>query len=545
MLYLLYRQTTVCGSVVKQCLCCLGPYLWWLLLSMSSFQLIRIWEEGLMKILMVAPEYPATFWSFKYALPFVNRKTSLPPLGLLTVSSMLPAHWEKRLVDISSGPLEDKDILWADWVFVGAMLVQRKSAQEVILRAKSLGKKVDAGGQLFTTGYQDFIGVDTFVLNEGEPSIDEFVADLTAGNAKPFYTSDIKPDITKTPIPDWSLLNMKHYASMAMQVSRGCPFDCEFCDIVVINGRVPRVKTPEQVVRELDSLYDAGWRGSLFIVDDNFIGNKSKVKEILRSIKQWMKEKKRPFTLYTEASINLADDQELMTLMQEANFNSVFVGIETPSQEALLSCGKVQNLGKDLTEKVKILQRNGLQVQAGFILGFDSDTHKIFDDMIAFVQKTGIVTAMVGMLNALPETKLYKRLHDAGRLLHKPSDGNNTDFTINFVPKMDTKLLVEGYKKVLNSIFGPEKYYTRIITFLKEYKATAKETRSSFFSKVNAVVSAVWKLGILEKGKRHFWRLMIWTTFKKPELLPDAIALAICGFHFRAVLIHDMPGMKA
>ncbi len=496
-----------------------------------------------MKILMVAPEYPATFWSFKYALPFVNRKTSLPPLGLLTVSSMLPAHWEKRLVDISAGQLKDEDILWADWVFVSAMIVQKKSAQEVINRAKALGKKVAAGGPVFTTGYRDFNNVDTFVINEGESSIKEFAADLEAGRTRQIYSSNEKPDITKTPVPDWSLLNMKHYASMAMQVSRGCPFDCEFCDIIVINGRVPRVKTPEQVIREFDSLYNAGWRGSLFIVDDNFIGNKAKVKEILRSIKQWMGEKKRPFTLYTEASINLADDQELMTLMQEANFNSVFVGIETPSQEALLSCGKVQNVGKDLSEKVKILQRNGLQVQAGFILGFDSDTHRIFDDMIAFVQKTGIVTAMVGMLNALPETRLYKRLEEAGRLLQKPSDGNNTDFSLNFIPKMDPKLLVEGYKKVLNSIFGPEKYYTRIITFLKEYKATAKETRHNFISKVNAVISAVWKLGILEKGKRHFWRLMIWTVFKKPALLADAIALAICGFHFRVVLTNQVSGI--
>lgn len=498
-----------------------------------------------MKILMIAPEYPATFWSFKYALPFVNRKTSLPPLGLLTISSMLPAHWEKKLVDLSARPLKDEDILWADWVFVSAMIVQKKSAQEVINRAKMLGKKVAAGGPVFTTGHKDFCNVDTFVLNEGEPSIAEFVSDLTAGATKHIYSSDVKPDITKTPIPDWGLLHMKDYASMAMQVSRGCPFDCEFCDIIVINGRVPRVKTPEQVIREFDSLYDAGWRGSLFIVDDNFIGNKSKVKDILRAIKLWMKEKKRPFTLYTEASINLADDQELMTLMQEANFNSVFVGIETPSQEALLSCGKVQNVGKDLAEKVKILQRNGLQVQAGFILGFDSDTHKIFDDMIAFVQKTGIVTAMVGMLNALPETRLHKRLKDTGRLLQKQSDGNNTDFSLNFVPKMDPKLLVEGYKKVLNSIFGPEKYYTRIKTFLKVYKATATETRHSFMMRINAVISAVWKLGILEKGKRYFWKLMIWTAFKKPALLAEAIALSIYGFHFRAVMTNDMAGMKA
>jgi radical SAM superfamily enzyme YgiQ (UPF0313 family) len=489
-----------------------------------------------MKVLMVSPEYPATFWSFKYALPFVGKKASLPPLGLLTVSSMLPKVWEKKLVDMNAEPLKDSDLKWADAVFVSAMIVQKKSAQDVLDRAKSFGKYTVAGGPVFTTGYADFRNVDTFVLNESEPSMDEFVDDMSHGRAKHIYTSGIKPDITKTPIPDWSLLNKKHYASMAMQISRGCPFDCEFCDIIVINGRVPRVKSPGQVLAEFQSLYDAGWKGSLFIVDDNFIGNKMKIKEILRAIGVWMRERNKPFTLYTEASINLADDQELMTLMQEANFNAVFVGIETPSDEALQSCGKVQNVGKDLAEKVKILQRNGLQVQAGFILGFDTDTPKVFDDMVKFIQKSGIVTAMIGMLNALPETRLYKRLHDAGRLLHRQTAGNNTDFTINFVPKMDMNVLVTGYKNVLNSIFGAKNFYSRVITFLKEYNLTAKETKLNFGIKMNALISAVWKLGIIEKGRLYFWRMMLWTAVKRPSLLSEAVTLSIYGFHFRTVL---------
>jgi radical SAM superfamily enzyme YgiQ (UPF0313 family) len=495
-----------------------------------------------MKILFVSPEYPATFWSFKYALPFVNKKASLPPLGLLTVSSMLPANWEKRLVDMNATELKDSDIMWADWVFVGAMIVQKKSAQEVIDRAKHLGKMVAAGGPVFSTGYKDFHNVDTFVLNEGEPSMPQFIEDLSQGCAKHIYTSDEKPDISKTPVPDWKILDKKHYASMAMQISRGCPFDCEFCDIIVINGRVPRVKTPEQVIRELDALYDYGWKGSLFIVDDNFIGNKAKIKEILKAIGTWMREKKKPFTLYTEASINLADEKELMQLMQDANFNAVFVGIETPSDEALQSCGKVQNVGKDLAEKVKILQRNGLQVQAGFILGFDTDTPKVFEDMVKFIQKSGIVTAMIGMLNALPETRLYKRLHAAGRILQKPSEGNNTDFTINFVPKMDTKVLVEGYKNVLNSIFGAKNYYSRVVTFLREYNMTAKDTKLNFGIKFKALFSALWKLGVREKGKRYFWKMLLWTAVKKPALLAEALTLAIYGFHFRTVLTTTMQG---
>jgi radical SAM superfamily enzyme YgiQ (UPF0313 family) len=489
-----------------------------------------------MKILMVSPEYPATFWSFKHALPFIDKKASLPPLGLLTISSMLPKDWEKRLVDMNAGQLKDSDLKWADCVFVSAMIVQKKSAQEVINRAKLFDKFVAAGGPVFTTGYKDFYNVDTFVLNEGEILVPKFLEDLEAGCTKHIYETQEKPDITRTPVPDWGVLDMNHYASMAMQISRGCPFDCEFCDIIVINGRVPRVKTPEQVISEFNSLYDSGWRGSVFIVDDNFIGNKLKVKEILREIGAWMKAKHKPFTLNTEASINLADDDEMMKLMQLANFNSVFVGIETPSDKALQSCGKVQNVGKDLAEKVKILQRNGLQVQAGFILGFDTDTSKIFDDMIKFIQKSGIVTAMVGMLSALPETRLYKRLKDTGRIIQRQPSGNNTDYTMNFVPKMDTELLVEGYKKVLNSIFGPKNYYDRVITFLKEYKATAKDTKLNAWIKTKALFSALWKLGILEKGKRYFWKLMFWTAFKKPAYLAEALTLAIYGFHFRMIL---------
>ncbi len=489
-----------------------------------------------MKVLMVYPEYPATFWSLRHALPFIGKKATLPPLGLLTLSSMLPASWEKKLVDMNTQKLDDKDILWADSVFVSGMIVQKKSAQEVLNRAKALGKHTVAGGPLFTTGFREFYNVDTFVLHEGESTVPLFVRDMENNNPARIYASGERPDISQTPVPDWKLLNKKYYGSMAMQISRGCPFKCEFCDVIVINGRNPRVKTPEQVINELNAIYDYGWRGNLFIVDDNFIGNKAKVKEILKAIGGWMKDRKNPFTLYTEASINLADDQELMDLMRVANFNSVFVGIETPSEESLQSCGKVQNTGKDLAEKVKILQRNGLQVQAGFIVGFDTDTSRIFEDMVKFIQKSGIVTAMVGLLNALPETQLYKRLSTEGRLLKKQTAGDNTDFTLNFMPKMDPAKLVEGYRKVLNSIFGEKHYYERIITFLKEYKLTAISTKMNFFVKLKAVTSAFWSMGVREKGRKYFWRMMLWTLFKKPALLTEAITLSIYGFHYRMVL---------
>ncbi len=498
-------------------------------------------KRHFMKVLMVYPEYPATFWSFKHALPFVNKRAALPPLGLLTLASMMPAQWEKRVVDLNVTKLKDADIKWADHVYVSGMIVQKKSAQEVINRAKALGKFVVAGGPLFTTGHTDFSNVDCFVLNEGEVTYPMFLKDLETGAVKLIYSSNERPDISKTPVPDWSLLNTNYYASLAMQVSRGCPFSCEFCDIIVINGRVPRVKSPAQVNAEFDAIYASGWRGSVFVVDDNFIGNKEKVKLILKEIGTWMEKKKRPFTLYTEASINLADDQELMTLMQKANFDSVFVGIETPEEDSLFSCGKVQNTGKNLEEKVKILQRNGLQVQGGFIVGFDTDTSKTFDNMIKFIQKSGIVTAMVGLLNALPETKLYQRLQDTGRILKMPT-GSNTDFTINFLPKMDKEKLIEGYKRILNTIFTPENYYNRVITFLKEYKKVATERKLSLDVKINALVKAIWRMGIWGEGKIYFWKMVFWTAFKKPELLAEAITLAIYGFHFRRVMAKSLAG---
>ena len=488
-----------------------------------------------MKVLMVYPEYPATFWSFRYALPFVNKRASLPPLGLLTVASILPKGWEKKLIDMNVEKLTDEDLSWADYVFISGMIVQKKSAQEVIDRAKSSGKLVVAGGPLFTTGYKNFRNVDHFVLSEGESTIPEFIKDLEDGKAKHIYTSSERPDIEKTPVPQWSLLKKEKYASLAIQISRGCPFNCEFCDVIIMNGRIPRLKTPGQIITELNAVYESGWRGSVFIVDDNFIGNKVKVKAILEEISLWMKLKKKPFTLYAEASIDLADDEKLMFLMQKSNFNSVFVGIETPEAESLKFCGKMQNVNKDLGEKVKILQRHGFQVQGGFILGFDTDTEKTFDNMIKFIQRSGIVTAMVGLLNALPNTKLYKRLQESGRIL-KTASGNNTDFTLNFIPSMDKKLLIDGYRRVLNSIFSPENYYKRIVTFLKEYRRFAKETKLSFRLKVRALVRAVWKLGIREKGKKYFWKMCFWTLIKKPNMLPEAISLAIYGYHYRIVM---------
>ena len=388
-----------------------------------------------MKALFVYPEYPDTFWSFKHVLKFISKKAAFPPLGLLTVGAMLPGEWQKKLVDLNVRPLEDEHIAWADMVFLSAMIVQKKSAQEIIDRCRAHGKKIVAGGPAFTTQHEDFTGVDHFVLNEAEVTLPLFLADLLKGRLRHVYTSDRRPDVTLTPVPLWSLINTRDYATMAIQYSRGCPYNCEFCDIVIMNGRTPRGKTPAQMRKEFQALYDTGWRKSVFIVDDNFIGNKGAVKKMLPVLLEWQKEHKYPFTLLTEASTDLANDEVLMQMMSRTNFFKVFLGLETPDKESLKECGKFQNTSRDLVKAVHTIHRHGMQVMGGFIVGFDNDTETIFDAQINFIQKIGVVTAMVGMLTALPQTRLWHRLKEEGRLLGDAT-GENTDGVLNFMPRM-------------------------------------------------------------------------------------------------------------
>jgi len=489
-----------------------------------------------LKVLLVYPQYPDTFWSFRYALKFVSKKASSPPLGLLTVAAMLPGEWPKKLVDMNVTRLTDEDINWADYVFISAMTVQRDSVKEVIARCKKLGTKLVAGGPLFTTRYKEFDGADHFVLDEAEVTLPPFLEDLEKGCARHIYTSKERPDISKTPIPLWSLINMKNYSTMNVQYSRGCPFNCEFCDIIVLNGHKPRTKDKEQVLAELEALYHRGWRGGVFIVDDNFIGNKKKLKlEILPAIIEWSKRKKYLFALSTEASINLADDEELMKLMVDAGFSTVFVGIETPNDERLAECNKFTNKTRDLVASVKKVQNHGLEVQGGFIVGFDSDPLSIFKSQISFIQKSGIVTAMVGLLNAPSGTRLYRRLKKENRLL-KDSSGDNTDCSLNFIPKMNYETLVNGYKHILDTIYSPKHYYERVKTFFKEYKPQRKRKARIQFQDVRALVKSMWFLGVREKGRRYYWKLFLSTLFKHPRKFPLSVTLAVYGYHFRKVL---------
>ena len=485
-----------------------------------------------MNALLIYPEFPDTFWSFKHALKFIHKKAAFPPLGLLTVATMLPLEWPKRLVDVNIANLTDKDLAWADVAFIGGMAVQRDSAHDIIARCKEAGIDVVAGGPLFTSEYEQFDQVDHFVLNEAELTLSPFLKDFEQGCAKRLYQSSEFCDIRETPAPMWELIGLKRYASMSIQFSRGCPFDCDFCNVTALFGHRPRIKSAEQVIAELDALYDLQWRGQIFFVDDNFIGNKHYLKtQLLPALIEWRKDKKgMPFN--TEASVNLADDEPLMEMMIEAGFDTVFIGIETPQAESLAICNKKQNENRDLVKSVKIIQSVGLQVQGGFIVGFDTDTRSIFQRQIDFIQNSGIVTAMVGLLQAPPGTRLYERLKKEGRLLGHISC--NTDGTTNIVPCMDLKSLREGYSKIMHHIYSPKHYYQRVKTLLRDYKAPKIRTPLDL-QRVLALFRSSFRLGIIGKERFQYWRLLIWTLFRRPQLFTLAITLAIYGHHFRKV----------
>jgi radical SAM superfamily enzyme YgiQ (UPF0313 family) len=490
--------------------------------------------EGL-KILLVYPSYPDTFWSFKHALKFISEKAFIQPLGLLTVAALLPRTWKRKLIDLNVEPLKEEHIQWADYVFLSAMEVQQESVREVIRRVRADGKKIVAGGPLFTIMPDQYRDVDHLVLREAEATLPSFIEDLKKGEAKPVYTSTEWPDITSSPIPQWDLLALRNYGIMAIQYSRGCPFDCEFCDISLLNGRKPRMKTAAQVLGELEALYQKGWRGTVLFADDNFIGGPRKLKEdFLPVLINWMEERRYPFRFLTQATINLADDEELMKLMARAGFDSVFVGIETPEEKSLHECNKILNKNRDLIAAVKEMQRFGLEVAGGFIVGFDSDPPTIFQKQVDFIQQSGIITAMVGLLNAPKGTKLHERLRRQGRLIGEWT-GNMTDFSINFFPKMGYQTLMEGYRYVVTSIYSPRNFYKRLTTFLTNFRPLNKGGHTLQLSLIKAFLYSIWLLGIREKERFYYWKTLLWTLLRRPRLFPLCVRLAIYGYHFRKV----------
>ena len=486
-----------------------------------------------MKILLVSPPTPDTFWSFKHVLRFVAKRAAFPPLGLLTVAALLPQDWQLRLADLNVTRLREEDLRWADFILIGAMIVHKEAVHEIVRRCVPYGKPIIAGGPLFTTGHEAFPEISHFVLGEAELLMPELIADLRSGRLRRYYQSAERPDLDHTPIPRWDLVNFRHYVTMAVQFSRGCPFNCEFCDIIVMNGRVPRTKSPARLVAELEALRRAGWKDMVFIVDDNFIGNRQQTRRLLQEIIAWRSRTRASMGFLTEASINLVDDRDLCDLMVKAGFTKVFIGLESPSLEALEECHKLQNIHRDPVESVKALQEAGLQVMGGFIVGFDSDKPDIFHRQYDFIQRSGVATAMVGLLTALPKTRLYARLFKEGRII-ADSSGNNTEAALNFKPRLSREFLLTGYRQLMKSLYEPRPYYQRIRTFLRQYRPQGPSQRLSL-ADCQAFVKSFWLLGVCHSGRWAYWQFSLITMLRWPNKFRYAMELAIIGYHFRRV----------
>jgi radical SAM superfamily enzyme YgiQ (UPF0313 family) len=489
--------------------------------------------KAAVRVLLISPEYPDTFWSFKHAVPFIRRKASFPPLGLLTVAAMLPGSWEKRLVDLNVTRLTEDDLAWADVAFLGAMTAQRASAGEVVGRCRAAGLRVVAGGPLYTAEPDTHPEVDHLVLGEAEVTLPRFLRDLARGAPQPWYIADDYADVRTTPVPLWHLADLRSYASVSVQFSRGCPHDCEFCSVTALLGHRPRIKRSAQVIAELDRLHDLGWRGGVFFVDDNLIGHKRALRDdLLPALLSWQRRVRGiPFT--AQVSMNLADDDALMRTMARAGFDAAFVGIETPDDAALAECNKKQNVGRDLIADVKRIQRAGMEILAGFIVGFDHDTSATFRRQVEFIQRSGIPTAMVGLLQAPPGTRLHARMQAEGRLLGAMS-GDNADGTTNFMPRMGLAPLYDGYRELLRHLYAPRPYYERVRTFLREFRVPEVRTRLDL-QRVLAFVRSAARLGVLGRERLHFWRLLGWTLVRRPRLFSRAVTLSIYGYHFRRV----------
>ena len=475
-----------------------------------------------MRVLLIYPVFPPSFWSFEKTIELVGRKAMLPPLGLITVAALLPQDWEFKLVDRNIREVTEAEWAWAELVMLSAMIVQKQDLLQQIREAKRRGKKVAIGGPYPTALPQECLEAapDYLVLDEGEITLPMFLAALQRGDTSgTFRSGGEKPDVTHTPIPRFDLLDLDAYSEMSVQFSRGCPFLCEFCDIIVLYGRKPRTKTPAQMLAELDRLYELGWRRSVFVVDDNFIGNKRNVKAFLSELKGWMVQHGYPFSFATEASVDLAQDQELMDAMVTCNFGAVFLGIETPDPESLLLTRKSQNMRDPLAESVTRIARSGLRVMAGFIIGFDGEKAGAGQRIVDFVEETAIPTAVFSMLQALPDTGLFKRLAADGRLLQDRGGDINQTTLMNFVPTRPMEEIASEYVDGFWRLYDPIRFIDRVFRhFMLLKEATYPRKPKSFSRKVNwmnvrALLTICWRQGVLRKTRWRFWR-HLWAMFR-------------------------------
>jgi radical SAM superfamily enzyme YgiQ (UPF0313 family) len=491
-----------------------------------------------MNALLVYPQFPETYWSFKHALKFVGKRAAQPPLGLMTVAALLPHGWQKRLVDTNVGRLRERDLAWADVVLLSGMHIQHQALVAIVEQCRARGLRTVVGGPIANSVSAAELKADHVVIGEAEGLIAELARDLESGTARPVYQATTRPEMKTSPLPALSLIKMRRYSTMTVQYSRGCPFNCEFCDIIEIYGRRPRTKAVTQVLVELDQLRQAGWRESVFIVDDNFIGNKARAKELLRALADWRRRHDVQFSFITEASLNLADDLELMQLMKEAGFASVFLGIETPDETGLIATNKLQNTRRSLLESVATIQSYGMQAMGGFILGFDTDREDIFDRMVEFIQKSGIPIAMVGSLQAMPGTQLFRRLKNEGRIVDA-GGGNNTDSKLNFLPHMDATKLLEGYRSVLKQIYSNKAYYERVKLFLSRTQPQPGEprTRQRWMTGANAraLVISIVRQGVFGRQRWSYWKFLLAVSTRYRHCAGTAMTLAVMGYHFQVM----------
>ncbi|UWZ83096.1 B12-binding domain-containing radical SAM protein [Occallatibacter riparius] len=491
-----------------------------------------------MNALLVYPQFPETYWSFKYALSFLGKKSAQPPLGLMTVSALLPDHWQKRLVDTNIEPIRERDLNWADVVLLSGMHIQRDALLAIVERCHARGLRTVVGGPVASSVAAADLKADHVVIGEAESLIADLARDLEQGAARAVYQARERPDMATSPLPDLSLIKMNRYSTMTVQYSRGCPFNCEFCDIIEIYGRRPRTKAVAQVLAELDQLRAAGWRESVFIVDDNFIGNKDRARQLCVALAEWRQQFKTSFDLTTEASLNLADDPELMGLMKEAGFKGVFLGIETPDESGLISSNKLQNTRRSLLECVATIQSYGMEVMGGFILGFDTDKPDIFDRMVDFIEKSGIPIAMVGLLQAMPGTQLFRRLWKEGRILDA-GHGDNTGVHLNFLPHMSPERLVAGYRSVLQRIYNNEAYFKRVKLYLSRAPSPrgdrSSQRRWFTHSNVRALVTSMLRQGIFGRQRWAYWKFVMTAATRYHRSFGPAMALAVMGYHLQVV----------